>query len=112
MARSGRDFDGTISTTSLSTRMKSPGLNGLGQLISPPAPMMPPAIGKHGECGRVPTAHGQTAEESSLRRSGAQMERLRIELPCKGGDLLLAYRMAPARKALAHKKIFKKQRVA
>jgi len=40
------------------------------------------------------------------------MERLRIELPCKGGDLLLAYRMAPARKALAHKKILQKQRVA
>ena len=45
MPRSGRDRDGLISMTSLSTRKTSPGRAGFGQLISPPFPMTPPAIG-------------------------------------------------------------------
>jgi hypothetical protein len=46
MPRSGRERDGVTSSISLTTRRTSPGRVGLGQLISPPAPTIPPWSGK------------------------------------------------------------------
>jgi hypothetical protein len=43
--RSGRERDGTTSSTSLTTWRISPGRVGFGQLISPPAPTIPPISG-------------------------------------------------------------------
>ena len=45
MPRSGREREGVDWITSLTTWITSPGRVGMGQLISPPAPTMPPAIG-------------------------------------------------------------------
>ena len=42
MPRSGRERDGVTSSISLTTLSVSPGRVGLGQLISPPLPMIPP----------------------------------------------------------------------
>ncbi len=44
--RSGREREGVISSISLTTVSVSPGRVGLGQLTSPPLPMMPPISGK------------------------------------------------------------------
>ena len=46
MPRSGRERDGFTSSISLTTLRASPGRVGLGQLISPPLPMIPPPSGR------------------------------------------------------------------
>ena len=54
MPRSGRDFDGRSSKTSLSTVKMSSGLTGFGQRNSSiPAPMTPPAIGRLSTSSRI-----------------------------------------------------------
>ena len=42
----GREREGVNSSTSLTTVSVSPGRVGLGQLISPPLPMIPPRSGR------------------------------------------------------------------
>ena len=69
--RSGRDFEGLTSVISLSTCSVSPGRVGRGQEISPPAPIMPPAMG-----GGLPaaalTAYTRPADRQRVLEAGFQ----------------------------------------
>ena len=110
--RSGREREGVISTTSLSTCSVSPGRVGFGQASSPPAPMIPPVSGNPLSTNRrmviaavcQPLAT-KPANSVALAAVLILMERLGIELSGKGFDLRLVDDVRSTGEALAHKEI-------
>ena len=114
--RSGRDFDGLSSSTSLTTVSTSPGRVGRGHSMVPPEPMMPPSSGRpdlhqqlHGDRHGVPAARREAAEQRALRRLIVEMKRLRVELAGKGLDLRGIDCVAGAGEALPDGKIVERE---
>ena len=97
MPRSGRDFDGRTSSTSLLACNSSPGRTGRGQLKLVEADAENAAGGfefavdhkPHGHCGGMPAARRQALERRMARRLFVEMEGLRIELLREREDLVL-----------------------
>lgn len=95
MPRSERDREGLRSIISLSTYRVSPGRVGFGQVISAPAPTMPPEIGRPlstnkrmviaAVCHPLATS---SPKKCAHRGLGTKMERLWVELPGKRHNLI------------------------
>ena len=94
MPRSGRDFDGRSSKTSLSTVKMSSGLTGFGQRSSS-IPGADDASGNrqaldeqpHRDRRRMPATRGEPAEKGSRPVRFVQMERLRVEFAREALDV-------------------------
>ena len=114
--RSGREREGVTSRTSLSTCRMSPGRVGFGQLISPPAPMMPPAIGAPPSTrSRMVIAAvcqplaARPANSVRLAECIVEVKRLRVELAGEGLDLRFVDRVRSAVESLSDVEIVEKE---